>query len=211
MNTRLRWGHDMRWRRCFLPPLPTLATSSGLAGPAPRAPPPPGSHCACTSGIMMAGDAATPGGTRGGGRRVGGRGGNRAPGVSSKTKRSAMRDLTTVEAKAFVPSKDFALCKQFYQDFGFDNELAWSSDDLAYLGNVNSSFLLHKFYNKEHAHNFMMHCLSRTWKLGGGTSRQLNRSGRDRGDDERGPHVGERVAERHAFQEQPLGDQPDMR
>jgi Glyoxalase/Bleomycin resistance protein/Dioxygenase superfamily len=68
-----------------------------------------------------------------------------------------MRDLTTVEAKAFVPSKDFALCKQFYQDFGF--ELAWSSDDLAYLRNGNSSFLLQKFYNKEHADNFMMHLL----------------------------------------------------
>jgi catechol 2,3-dioxygenase-like lactoylglutathione lyase family enzyme len=68
-----------------------------------------------------------------------------------------MRDLTTVEAKAFVPSKDFALCKQFYQDLGF--ELAWSSDDLAYLRNGNSSFLLQRFYNKEHADNFMMHLL----------------------------------------------------
>jgi catechol 2,3-dioxygenase-like lactoylglutathione lyase family enzyme len=68
-----------------------------------------------------------------------------------------MHDLKTIEAKAFVPSKDFALCKQFYQDLGF--ELAWSSDDLAYLRNGNSSFLLQKFYNKEHADNFMMHLL----------------------------------------------------
>lgn len=42
-----------------------------------------------------------------------------------------MGELKTVEVKAYVPSKDFALCKQFYQDFGFD--LAWSSDDLAYF------------------------------------------------------------------------------
>ena len=68
-----------------------------------------------------------------------------------------MRELTTVEVKAFVPSKDFALCKQFYQHLGF--ELVWSSDDLAYLRNGNSSFLLQNFYKKEHADNFMMHLL----------------------------------------------------
>jgi catechol 2,3-dioxygenase-like lactoylglutathione lyase family enzyme len=68
-----------------------------------------------------------------------------------------VRELTTVELKAFVPSKDFALCKQFYQHLGF--ELAWSSDDLAYLRNGNSSFLLQNFYKKEHADNFMMHLL----------------------------------------------------
>ena len=40
-----------------------------------------------------------------------------------------MRNMTTVEIKAFVPSRDFELCKQFYRDLGFD--VAWSSDDLA--------------------------------------------------------------------------------
>jgi hypothetical protein len=30
-----------------------------------------------------------------------------------------MGELTTIEAKAFVPAKDFALSKQFYQDLGF--------------------------------------------------------------------------------------------
>ena len=29
-----------------------------------------------------------------------------------------MSNMTTVEAKAFVPAKDFALSKQFYQDLG---------------------------------------------------------------------------------------------
>jgi catechol 2,3-dioxygenase-like lactoylglutathione lyase family enzyme len=68
-----------------------------------------------------------------------------------------MRNMTTVEAKAFVPSKDFALSKRFYQDLGFD--LAWSSEDLAYLRHGDSSFLLQNFYEKEHAGNFMMHLL----------------------------------------------------
>ena len=68
-----------------------------------------------------------------------------------------MGELRTIEVKAYVPSRDFALSKQFYQDLGF--ELAWSSDDLAYLRRGTSSFLLQNFYNKEHADNFMMHLL----------------------------------------------------
>ena len=62
-----------------------------------------------------------------------------------------MSDMTTVEAKAFVPARDFALSKQFYQDLGF--VLAWSSDDLAYLRHGNSTFLLQNLYNKTHADN----------------------------------------------------------
>jgi catechol 2,3-dioxygenase-like lactoylglutathione lyase family enzyme len=68
-----------------------------------------------------------------------------------------MEKLTAIEIKAFVPSRDFALSKQFYQDLGF--ELVWSSDDLAYLRRGASSFLLQKFYSKEHADNFMMHMI----------------------------------------------------
>jgi len=30
-----------------------------------------------------------------------------------------MRDMIAIEIKAFVPSKDFALSKRLYQDFGF--------------------------------------------------------------------------------------------
>src|SRR5436305_1898020 len=69
----------------------------------------------------------------------------------------AMGKLTTIAAKAYVPAKDLALSKQFYQDLGF--EVVWSSDDLAYVRNGVSSFLLQRFYNKEHAENFMMHLL----------------------------------------------------
>ena len=68
-----------------------------------------------------------------------------------------MSDLTVVEIKAFVPARDFALSKQFYQDLGF--ELAWPGDDLAYLRHGDSAFLLQNFYNEEHAGNFMMHLL----------------------------------------------------
>jgi hypothetical protein len=64
---------------------------------------------------------------------------------------------TTVEIKAFVPARDFALSERFYQDLGFS--LAWSSNDLAYFRHGDSSFLLQNFYNKEHAGIFMMHLL----------------------------------------------------
>jgi hypothetical protein len=60
-----------------------------------------------------------------------------------------MRNMATIEAKACVPSRDFALSKRFYQGLGFD--LAWSSEELAYFRHGNSSFLLQNFYNKEHA------------------------------------------------------------
>ncbi len=65
--------------------------------------------------------------------------------------------LNTVELKAFVPAKDFALSKQFYQDIGFT--LASDTDGIAYLHHQNVSFLLQNFYVKEHADNFMMHLL----------------------------------------------------
>jgi uncharacterized glyoxalase superfamily protein PhnB len=68
-----------------------------------------------------------------------------------------MSELTSIEAKAYVPAKDFALSQQFYQDLGF--EVDWMSDELAYVCNGVSSFLLQNFYNKEHADNFMMHLL----------------------------------------------------
>ena len=68
-----------------------------------------------------------------------------------------MPSMNIVEVKAYVPAKDFALSKRFYQDLGF--ELAWSTDDLAYLRHGAGSFLLQNFYVKEHAENFMMHLL----------------------------------------------------
>jgi hypothetical protein len=69
----------------------------------------------------------------------------------------SVSELKTVEIKAFVPARDFALSKQFYADLGF--EIAWSSEDLAYLHHGDCAFLLQKFYVKEHADNFMMHMI----------------------------------------------------
>jgi len=66
-------------------------------------------------------------------------------------------DLNAVEIKAFVPARDFALSKQFYEDLGFT--IAWSDSDLAYLRCGACSFLLQNFYHPEHAGNFMMHLL----------------------------------------------------
>ncbi len=65
--------------------------------------------------------------------------------------------LQTIEIKAFVPARDMDLSLRFYRDFGF--EVAWSSDDLAYLHAGDCSFLLQKFYVAQHAGNFMMHML----------------------------------------------------
>lgn len=68
-----------------------------------------------------------------------------------------MRNMRTVEIKAFVPARNFSLSKRFYQDLGFS--LAWSDDDLAYFRHGDSSFLLQNFSKEEPPDNFMMHLL----------------------------------------------------
>ncbi|MGO4332312.1 VOC family protein [Cupriavidus sp. 2TAF22] len=68
-----------------------------------------------------------------------------------------MANLTATELKAFVPARDFALSRQFYQDLGFASP--WHDDTLAYLHHGNCSFLLQNFYVREFAENLMMHLL----------------------------------------------------
>ena len=68
-----------------------------------------------------------------------------------------MSSLNTIELKAFIPSKDFELSKQFYLDIGF--VLASDTHGIAYFHHLNVSFLLQNFYVKELAENFMMHLL----------------------------------------------------
>lgn len=68
-----------------------------------------------------------------------------------------MTNMATVEIKAFVPARDFELSKRFYVDLGF--ELESLSDNMAYFHAGGCSFLLQRFYVKEHAENFMMHML----------------------------------------------------
>ena len=69
-------------------------------------------------------------------------------------KGKVMNPNLVLELNAFVPAKDFALSKQFYQDLGF--ELAWSNNDIASFKIASFSFLLQRFYVKEHSENFMM-------------------------------------------------------
>ena len=68
-----------------------------------------------------------------------------------------MTDYGVVEIKAFVPSVDYALSKQFYTDIGF--EMKSSSEELAYFACGNSSFLLQNFNTEGLAENFVMHLL----------------------------------------------------
>lgn len=65
------------------------------------------------------------------------------------------QDLKSIEAKAFVPARDFDLSKRFYQAIGFT--LEWSTDELACFRHNQSAFLLQNFYVKNH--NFMMSLL----------------------------------------------------
>jgi len=66
-------------------------------------------------------------------------------------------NLNAVEIKAFIPAKDFALSKRFYQDIGF--VMASDGGGVAYFQHQHVSFLLQDFYVKELAGNFMMHLL----------------------------------------------------
>jgi catechol 2,3-dioxygenase-like lactoylglutathione lyase family enzyme len=68
-----------------------------------------------------------------------------------------MNRLEIVEIKAFIPAKNYALSKQFYQDMGFT--LASDTVGVAYFYYGNNSFLLQDFYEKDHAENFMLHLL----------------------------------------------------
>lgn len=68
-----------------------------------------------------------------------------------------MANLRAVEIKAFVPSRDFALSKKFYQDLGF--VMASDSNGVAYFHHGEVSFLLQDFYVAELANNLMMHLL----------------------------------------------------
>jgi hypothetical protein len=55
----------------------------------------------------------------------------------------AMLNLNRIEAKAFVPAKDFETSKRLHQDLGF--ELSRSDDQLACLRHGKSRFLLQNF------------------------------------------------------------------
>ena len=68
-----------------------------------------------------------------------------------------MPNLSITEIKAFVPSKDFELSKQFYKDIGFT--MASDGGGVAYFHFDSVSFLLQDYCAKNFAENFMMHIL----------------------------------------------------
>jgi uncharacterized glyoxalase superfamily protein PhnB len=68
-----------------------------------------------------------------------------------------MGNLKSVEIKAFVPAKDYALSKRFYADLGFT--MASDVGDVAYFRHGDTSFLLQDFYVEALANNLMMHWL----------------------------------------------------
>ncbi|AFJ02148.1 hypothetical protein Q7C_979 [Methylophaga frappieri] len=68
-----------------------------------------------------------------------------------------MKNLKTIELKAFIPAKDYALSKQFYGDLGFT--MASDTNGIAYFHFESCSFLLQDFYQQELAENLMMHLL----------------------------------------------------
>jgi uncharacterized glyoxalase superfamily protein PhnB len=64
-----------------------------------------------------------------------------------------------VAIRPFVPSLDFAVSKRFYQALGF--RVTMEDETIAMLKLGIFSFILQKFYLKEHSENFMMQMLVR--------------------------------------------------
>lgn len=56
-------------------------------------------------------------------------------------------------ARPFVPARDFAVSKRFYQTLGFELLL---DGEVAIFSIGSSSFVLQDYYNKDWAENFMM-------------------------------------------------------
>ena len=62
-----------------------------------------------------------------------------------------------ISLRPFVPSKNFAVSKQFYEDLGF--RITDFGDDLAQVALEGHSFFLQNFYERHFAGNFIMHML----------------------------------------------------
>ena len=64
------------------------------------------------------------------------------------------RDMSVIDVKAFVPTRDLAISRQFYTDPGFTQN--WANDQIAEFQIGSFRFLLQPFYVQQHAENFMM-------------------------------------------------------
>lgn len=60
------------------------------------------------------------------------------------------------EIRTFVPSKDFAISKQWYIDLGF--KVTYEDKDLTQFGNASHGFFLQHAYVKDWADNLMLTC-----------------------------------------------------
>lgn len=61
--------------------------------------------------------------------------------------------------RPFVPAKDFAVSKRFYQAVGF--RISYQDDSIAALKQGGQSFILQNFYNEQLAENFMLQLMVR--------------------------------------------------
>lgn len=61
------------------------------------------------------------------------------------------------EIRAFVPSKDFALAKSFYEAIGFDR--VWEGDRMCEFRIGQGGFFLQDYYQEQWAKNCMMNLL----------------------------------------------------
>jgi hypothetical protein len=61
--------------------------------------------------------------------------------------------------RPFVPAKDLGLCRRFYETLGF--AATHADEDVVGLKLDSFSFLLQKFYVKEHAENLMVQLMVR--------------------------------------------------
>lgn len=65
------------------------------------------------------------------------------------------KDMSVIDLKAFVPTKDLAISRRFYTDLRFKQN--WGNDQIAEFQAGSFRFLLQPFYVQQHAENFMMH------------------------------------------------------
>jgi catechol 2,3-dioxygenase-like lactoylglutathione lyase family enzyme len=65
--------------------------------------------------------------------------------------------ITINKLRPFVPAKDFATSKQFYEALGFT--VTALGRDIADVSFGSLSFLLQDYYVEDWAHNFMMHAM----------------------------------------------------
>ena len=62
--------------------------------------------------------------------------------------------MNIIQIRTFVPSRDFDISKQFYQDLGF--EILWNDHKMATIGTTTQNFFLQDYYVKEWANNVML-------------------------------------------------------